>query len=56
MLPINLHDLLHQRTVESEHIEYKAGLNLESNCTAFVHPHHMESSMNRPKPWLPLPD
>lgn len=26
-LPINLHDLLHQRTVEGERIEYKAGWN-----------------------------
>jgi len=26
-LPINLHDLLHQRTVEGECIEYKAGFN-----------------------------
>jgi ATP-dependent DNA helicase RecG len=28
--PINLHDLLHQRTVESERIEYKAGWNLDA--------------------------
>jgi len=26
-LPVNLHDLLHQRTVEGERIEYKAGWN-----------------------------
>ena len=26
-LPINLHDLLRQRTVEGERIEYKAGWN-----------------------------
>ncbi len=30
MLPINLHDLLHQRTIESERIEYKVGWNPES--------------------------
>jgi ATP-dependent DNA helicase RecG len=29
-LPINLNDLLHQRTVEGERIEYKAGWNLVS--------------------------
>lgn len=29
-LPINLTNLLHQRTVESERIEYKAGWNPES--------------------------
>ena len=26
-LPINLHDLLRQRTIEGERVEYKAGWN-----------------------------
>lgn len=29
-LPINLTNLLHQRTIESERVEYKAGWNPES--------------------------
>ena len=29
-LPINIDDLLHRRTVESEHIEYKASWNPET--------------------------
>lgn len=29
-LPINLTNLLQQRTIESEHVEYKAGWNPES--------------------------
>lgn len=29
-LPINIEDLLHRRTVESERIEYKEGWNPES--------------------------
>lgn len=29
-LPINLANLLHQRTIESERVEYKAGWNPES--------------------------
>ncbi len=30
MLPINIHDLLHQRTIEGERVEYKAGWSPES--------------------------
>jgi len=43
MLPINLRDLLHQRTVESERIEYKAGWNPESilhSICAFANDFH----------------
>lgn len=29
-LPINIDNLLHQRTIESERVEYKAGWNPES--------------------------
>jgi ATP-dependent DNA helicase RecG len=31
-LPINLKDLLHQRKVEGERIEYKAGWNPDRSC------------------------
>ncbi len=42
-LPINLDSLLHQRTVEGERIEYKAGWNPESvlhNICAFASDFH----------------
>ncbi|PMR74699.1 helix-turn-helix domain-containing protein [Billgrantia endophytica] len=42
-LPINLDSLLHQRTVESERIEYKAGWNPESilhSICAFANDFH----------------
>lgn len=32
-LPINLHDLLRQRTVEGERVEYKAGWNQRYRLT-----------------------
>ncbi|WP_197911856.1 AlbA family DNA-binding domain-containing protein [Kineobactrum salinum] len=43
MFPINLHDLLHQRTIESERIEYKSGWNPESilhSICAFANDFH----------------
>jgi predicted HTH transcriptional regulator len=42
-LPINLNDLLHQRTIESERIEYKAGWNPEAvlhSICAFANDFH----------------
>ena len=42
-LPINLANLLHQRTIESERVEYKAGWNPESvihTLSAFANDFH----------------
>lgn len=42
-LPINLTNLLHQRTIESERVEYKAGWNPESivhTLSAFANDFH----------------
>ena len=42
-LPINLHDLLHQRTIEGERVEYKAGWNPQSvlhTVCAFANDYH----------------